>query len=89
MLAGQVIVGASASTTVTVKEQVAVLPPTSVARYVTVVVPTGKLPPGAGPDTSVTGTGWLTPRSITRCVLGNPNEAKSVGVVAPQADALI
>src|SRR5438132_14277186 len=48
MLAGQVIVGASLSLTVTVKEQVAVLPLVSVAVQVTVVVPWAKVEPLAG-----------------------------------------
>ena len=46
--AGQVIVGACVSFTVTVKVQVAVLPTASVAVDVTVVVPTGKKLPEAG-----------------------------------------
>jgi hypothetical protein len=49
MFAGQVTVGGCASTTVTVKEQVLVLPAASVALKVLVVVPTGKKPPGAIP----------------------------------------
>ena len=47
MLAGHVIVGFSASRTVTVKEQEAVSPTASVAVAVTVVVPTRKVDPGA------------------------------------------
>jgi hypothetical protein len=47
---GQVIVGFSVSFTVTVKEQVAVLPLASVTSKVFVVVPTGKsLPLGKPP----------------------------------------
>jgi hypothetical protein len=47
---GQVIVGFSVSFTVTVKEQVAVLPLASVTSNVFVVVPTGKeLPLGKPP----------------------------------------
>ena len=42
------MVGFSASTTVTVKEQLAVLPAASVAVAVTVVVPTGNAVPEAG-----------------------------------------
>jgi hypothetical protein len=50
MLEGQVIVGSSVSFTVTVKEQVAVLPLASVTSKVFVVVPTGKsLPLGKPP----------------------------------------
>jgi len=45
MLDGQVIFGASLSKTVTVKEQLAVLPLPSVARYETVVIPTGNTDP--------------------------------------------
>jgi hypothetical protein len=50
MFDGQVIVGFSASFTVTVNEQVAVLPLASVTSKVFVVVPTGKsLPLGKPP----------------------------------------
>ena len=55
-LAGQVIVGAWLSTTVTVKEQVAVLPATSVAVKVLVVEPTGKLDPLGKPPVWATAT---------------------------------
>ncbi len=48
MFDGQVIVGAWVSLTVTVKEQVAVLPAPSVAVAVTVVVPRLKVEPDAG-----------------------------------------
>jgi len=48
ILAGQVIVGTCASTTVTVNVQLAVWPAASVAVAVTVVVPTGKKLPDAG-----------------------------------------
>jgi hypothetical protein len=48
-LAGHVIVGACVSFTVTVKEQVAVLPLASVTRKVLVVAPSGKLLPLASP----------------------------------------
>jgi uncharacterized protein (DUF983 family) len=47
-IVGQVIVGAMLSVTVTVKEQVAVLPVPSVALAVTVVVPRPKVLPEAG-----------------------------------------
>ena len=47
-IAGHVITGGSTSFTVTVNEQVAVLPEPSVALAVTVVVPTGKKDPDAG-----------------------------------------
>jgi hypothetical protein len=53
--AGQVITGASVSSTVTVKEQLAVFPDGSVAVQVTVVVPTGKKEPEAGEQLTVTG----------------------------------
>ena len=48
MLAGQVIEGACVSLTVTVNEQLAVLPLASVAVQLTVVVPFGKKEPAAG-----------------------------------------
>jgi hypothetical protein len=50
---GQLIVGACVSFTVTVNEQVAVLPPASVAVQVTVVVPMGKGDPEAGEHMAV------------------------------------
>ena len=50
MLAGQVMIGASLSVTVTVKEQVAVLPLASVAVKLFEVVPTGKVEPLAKPE---------------------------------------
>lgn len=49
MLAGQVMEGACASATVTVKPQLAELPAPSVTRKVLVVVPTGKVEPEAKP----------------------------------------
>ena len=48
ILAGQLIVGDCASTTVTVNVQLVVLFPASVAVAVTVVVPTGKKLPDTG-----------------------------------------
>jgi hypothetical protein len=54
ILAGQVILGACVSFTVTVNVQVAVLPDASVAVDVTVVVPLGKKLPDAGELTTVT-----------------------------------
>jgi hypothetical protein len=48
ILAGQLITGACASTTVTVKVQLEVLFAASVAVAVTVVVPAGKKLPDAG-----------------------------------------
>ena len=51
--AGHVIEGGCVSLTVTVNEQVAVLPAPSVAVAVTVVVPFGKLEPEAGVDATV------------------------------------
>jgi hypothetical protein len=54
MLAGQVTVGFSLSLTVTVKEQLAVLPEASVAVQLTVVVPFGKLEPDGGVHTTPT-----------------------------------
>lgn len=49
MFAGQVMEGACASATVTVKLQVAVLAEASVTRNVLVVTPTGKEAPDAKP----------------------------------------
>ena len=49
MVAGQLIVGGSLSVTVTVKEQVAVLPLASVTLNVLTVVPLGKAEPLAKP----------------------------------------
>ena len=54
MSAGHSIVGFSVSLTVTVKEQLAVLPDASVAVLVTVVVPFGKVEPEGGLLTTVT-----------------------------------
>lgn len=54
MLAGQVIVGASLSSTVMLKEQEAVLPAPSVATYVCVVFPNGKTEPLGSPCVSTT-----------------------------------
>jgi len=54
MLLGQVIEGSSESVTVTVNEQSAVFPEASVARYVTVLVPTGKVEPLESPAIRVT-----------------------------------
>ena len=54
ILAGQTIVGGCVSVTVTVKEQVAVLPDVSVAVAVTVVVPFGNVDPDGGFATTVT-----------------------------------
>jgi hypothetical protein len=55
ILAGHDIAGASASTTVTVKEQVAELPLASVAVHVTDVVPKAYVLPDAGEHATVTG----------------------------------
>ena len=54
MSAGHSIVGFSVSLTVTVKEQLEVLPDASVAVLVTVVVPFGKVEPEGGLLTTVT-----------------------------------
>jgi len=48
ILAGQVMVGACVSLTVTVNEQLAVLLDASVTEQLTVVVPFGKVEPEAG-----------------------------------------
>jgi hypothetical protein len=53
-LSGQSIAGGSISFTVTVNEQVAVLPPESVAVAITVVVPFGKEDPEGGVLTTIT-----------------------------------
>ena len=58
ILAGQVIVGGCTSFTVTVNEQLAVLPYASVAWYVLVVVPTGKKLPLGRPAVN---TGTILP----------------------------
>ena len=50
ILVGQVMTGATPSVTVTVKEQVAVLPLASVAVKLFEVVPTGKVDPLAKPE---------------------------------------
>lgn len=50
---GQVMLGGVMSTTVTVKEQVAVLPPASVTRNVLVVMPSKNAPPDPKPDVCV------------------------------------
>lgn len=52
-LAGQVIVGACVSLTVTVKEQLAGLPAASLTVQLTVVVPFGKVEPDGGVQTGV------------------------------------
>jgi hypothetical protein len=54
MLGGQVIAGGSASLTVTVKVQQALLPLLSVAQQVTGVVPLGKVEPLGGMQLVVT-----------------------------------
>ena len=54
MSLGQTIVGASVSATVTVKEQALVLPTTSVAVQVTVVVPLVNVVPLVGVQLTVT-----------------------------------
>ncbi len=53
MFAGHTIAGASASSIVTSKLQVAVLVEASVTKYVTVVTPDGKTDPLASPDVNV------------------------------------
>ena len=52
-LAGQVIPGASVSSTVTVNEHESMLPDASATVQVTVVVPAGKKDPDAGVQTGV------------------------------------
>ena len=52
--AGQLITGGCVSCTVTVNEQLAVLPDPSVAVQLTVVVPLAKLVPEAGVQTTLT-----------------------------------
>ena len=53
MFVGQVIAGAVVSLTLTVKVHDPVFPDVSVAVHVTVVVPTGKLDPEAGTQTTL------------------------------------
>ena len=53
--AGQAITGACVSVTTTAKEQVALLPAASVARKVTLVVPSGKVEPEASPRLTIAG----------------------------------
>jgi len=55
MLAGQVRTGGVRSTTVTVKLQLTVLPPPSLAEQFTVVVPNGNAEPDVGAQTSAGG----------------------------------
>src|SRR5688572_22045796 len=52
MFAGQAIVGRSLSTTRTAKEQLSTLPEESVAMQVTIFVPSGKLEPLGGSQTT-------------------------------------
>ena len=54
MSPGQAIFGASLSLTVTVNEQLSLLPAASVATDLTVVVPLGNVEPDAGVETTVT-----------------------------------
>ena len=83
---GQVIAGGCISFTVTVNEQVEVLPAASVARHTFVVVPTGNTLPLGRPDTSVTtdALGTLPEANNTMCILGKPSVARFVGLAAPQ-----
>jgi hypothetical protein len=60
MLAGQLIVGFSLSLTVTVNEQLPVLPCASVAEHVTVVVPFGNAEPDAGEQLTAPTPGQLS-----------------------------
>jgi hypothetical protein len=53
MLAGQLTFGASLSRTMTVKEQLPILPELSVAVQVTVVIPLGNAVPEAGVQVGV------------------------------------
>ena len=64
ILAGQVIVGATLSVTVTVKEQVLVLPAPSVAFHTTMLLPLGKLEPLARPLIRVTAGAGLEQLSV-------------------------
>jgi hypothetical protein len=58
--AGQVIVGACVSFTVTVKEQLAVLPDASLTVQFTVVAPFANVEPDAGVQTGVPTPGQLS-----------------------------
>src|SRR6266545_7572288 len=60
MLVGHSILGGSESLTVTVNEQLELLPAPSEAVQVTVVVPIGKDEPDAGAHTTLTGSGQLS-----------------------------
>jgi hypothetical protein len=81
-LAGQVMLGACVSFTVTVNVQEAVLPAASVAVEVTEVVPTGNTLPLAGTDTI--GTAIAPTAFKTICMFGKPKDASVTGVVVPQ-----
>jgi hypothetical protein len=74
MLAGHVITGAWLSTTVTVKEQVAV-PPPAVTTKVLVVTPTGKLAPLAGLR-----FGWWCAGAVVRADRGRVADRGGAGV---------
>ena len=89
MLAGQVIAGAILSFTVTVNEQVAVLPAASVTVELTVVVPLGKKLPLAGTDTTDDTAGKVPEAFSTMCMFGKPTAASVSGLVSPQAVAAI
>jgi hypothetical protein len=67
MLAGQVIVGLMLSLTVTVKLQVDMFPDASVALWVTVVTPAGKLEPLAGPAVLVIVIGFARHSNSRMC----------------------
>jgi hypothetical protein len=85
-LAGQVIEGCSVSFTVTVNEQVLVLPAASVALKVLVVVPTGKVLPDGNPAICCTtgGTTGIVPKiSMMKCDV-KPSDASVTGLGTPQ-----
>ena len=76
--AGQVIVGACVSFTVTVNEQLAELPAASITEQFTVVVPFGKLDPEGGVQTGVP-----TPEQLSVAVAAKVTTAEHCPVVLP------
>ncbi len=89
IFAGQVIAGAILSFTVTVKEQVAVLPAASVTVEFTVVTPLGKKLPLAGTDTTDETAGNVPDAFSTICMFGKPIAVIVTGLVMPQDVAAI
>jgi hypothetical protein len=88
ILAGQVIVGAWLSTTVTVNEHVAVLPLVSVAVQVTVLVPRAKVEPLVGAQLLVT-PGQLSPMVGALQVIAGDEQVPDAVFVAILAGQVI